>query len=239
MGKRALDIVVAALALAALWPVIAVLAFLIWIQDRNWPFYRGWRVGCGNSNFRMLKLRSMILGADRLGGSSTSRSDERVTRLGRFVRHWKLDELPQFWNVLMGQMSLVGPRPNVRPGGVDRYTREEMRLLSVRPGLTDLASIVFADEAEILDGAADPDARYDRVIRPWKSRLGLIYVDRHTLPIDVAILFLTCISFVSRKTALRGIDLILRRWKADPGLRKVCSRSDPLAAGEPGWRAAP
>ena len=126
------------------------LALAIWCQDGRSPFYLSPRVGRGNRDFAMIKLRTMVVGADRTGASSAAKSDARITPFGRFLRRWKLDELPQVVNVLAGHMSIVGPRPNVRLGGVNDYTREEMGLLAVRPGLTDLASIVFADEAEIL-----------------------------------------------------------------------------------------
>lgn len=228
MGKRAFDIVFSLLALAAIWPIGAILALLVWAQDRHSPFYFGWRVGIDGRDFRMIKIRSMVAGAERLGGASTAKSDDRLTSLGRLIRRWKLDELPQFWNVLTGEMSLVGPRPNVRAGGVDRYTPPEMRLLSVHPGLTDLASIVFSDEAEILDGAPDPDALYDALIRPWKSRLGLLYIDHRDLPTDLRLIVLTLIAIVSKPTALRAIDAMLAKWNADAELRRVCARREPL-----------
>jgi lipopolysaccharide/colanic/teichoic acid biosynthesis glycosyltransferase len=228
MAKRGVDIVVSLLALAVIWPIVAVLALLVWAQDRHSPFYFGWRVGSGGRDFRMIKLRSMVVGADRLGGASTAGSDARLTPIGRFIRRWKLDELPQFWNVLSGEMSLVGPRPNVRAGGVDRYTPAELRLLDLRPGLTDLASIVFSDEAEILDGAPDADALYDALIRPWKSRLGLLYVARRDLGTDLWLIVLTLVAIVSKPTALRAIDAILAKWRADAELRRVCARREPL-----------
>ncbi len=207
---------------------------LIWSYDRRSPIYWAPRVGRGGRDFRMAKLRTMTVDADRIGGASTSRSDGRVTPPGRLLRRWKIDELPQVWNVLLGQMSLVGPRPNLRRGGVDRYTREEMRLLDARPGITDLASIVFADEADILDGAPDPDALYDRVIRPWKNRLGLLYLDRRTLGIDLRILALTGLAILSRPAALRCVDRILADLRVDEALRGVCRRQDPLP-----WAAPP
>ncbi len=181
----------------------------------------------------MAKLRTMTVDADQRGGSSTSRTDPRITPPGRTVRRWKIDELPQFWNVLVGQMSLVGPRPNVRRGGVDRYTPGELALLSARPGVTDLASIVFADEADVLEGAPDPDARYDRLIRPWKSRLGLLYLQRRSFWIDVRIIALTALGIVVRSAALQGVDRILVAWGADEALRSVCRRDGPLPRAEP------
>ncbi len=234
MSKRLIDIVFSVPILVIAAPVVLAAMLLIWSYDRRSPIYWAPRVGRGGRDFRMAKLRTMTVDADRIGGSSTSRSDGRVTPPGRLLRRWKIDELPQVWNVLLGQMSLVGPRPNLRRGGVDRYTREEMRLLDARPGITDLASIVFADEADILDGAPDPDALYDRVIRPWKNRLGLLYLDRRTLGIDLRILALTGLAILSRPAALRCVDRILADLRVDEALRGVCRRQDPLP-----WAAPP
>lgn len=234
MSKRLIDIVFSVPILVIAAPVVLAAMLLIWSYDRRSPIYWAPRVGRGGRDFRMAKLRTMTVDADRIGGASTSRSDGRVTPPGRLLRRWKIDELPQVWNVLLGQMSLVGPRPNLRRGGVDRYTREEMRLLDARPGITDLASIVFADEADILDGAPDPDALYDRVIRPWKNRLGLLYLDRRTLGIDLRILALTGLAILSRPAALRGVDRILADLRVDEALRGVCRRQDPLP-----WAAPP
>jgi lipopolysaccharide/colanic/teichoic acid biosynthesis glycosyltransferase len=226
-GTRALDVVVAGAGLLLLSPLLLIL--LAVAASDGWPpLYRGIRVGLGNVDFGMLKLRTMTAGAELVGGTSTARSDSRVTPVGRFMRRWKLDELPQLWNVLAGQMSLVGPRPNTRRGGVEHYTAQEMRLLAVRPGISDLSSIVFSDEGDILDGAADPDAAYDYLIRPWKSRLGLLYVERHNLADDLRIIALTGIAIVAKPLALRGVDSILARWEADEELRSVCRRETEL-----------
>jgi lipopolysaccharide/colanic/teichoic acid biosynthesis glycosyltransferase len=182
----------------------------------------------------MAKLRTMTVDADRRGGSSTSRSDGRITAPGHFLRRCKIDELPQLWNVLIGQMSLVGPRPNVRRGGVDRYTPRELGLLEGRPGVTDLASIVFFDEEDILEGAPDADAAYDRLIRPWKSQLGLLYLARRSLSVDLRIIALTALAIVSKRAALQGVDAILAEWGAAADLRRVCRREEP-----PPWIAPP
>ena len=214
-------------------PVILFAMILIYAHDRRSPIYWASRVGRGGRDFRMAKLRTMTVDADRRGGSSTSRSDARVTPPGRVLRRCKIDELPQLWNVLVGQMSLVGPRPNVRCGGVDRYTAEEWRLLDVRPGVTDLASIVFSDEEVVLEGAPDPDARYDRLIRPWKSRLGLLYLSRRSLWADIRIIALTVVAIVAKRAALQDVDRILAEWDAAEDLRGVCRREGPLPWAEP------
>lgn len=233
MSKRLGDILLAMAVLACTSPLLLAAMLAIWLQDGHPPLYRAIRVGQGGRDFRMIKLRTMVRDAERRGGSSTAKSDARVTRLGRLLRRWKLDELPQFWNVLVGEMSVVGPRPNTREGGVDRYTAEEMRLLSVRPGITDLASIVFSDEGDILDGAADPDALYDAVIRPWKSRLALFYVDHADSAVDLRIIGLTALAIIAKRRALASVDAILARWGAGAELRRVCRRRVSLTPAEP------
>jgi lipopolysaccharide/colanic/teichoic acid biosynthesis glycosyltransferase len=234
MIKRLIDIAFSSIGLVVASPVLLLAMLLIFSHDGHWPLYRPVRVGRGGRDFRMAKLRTMTIDAEHRGGSSTSRSDVRITLPGQLLRRWKIDELPQLWNVLLGQMSLVGPRPNVRCGGVDRYTPAELRLLDARPGVTDLASIVFADEADILDGAPDPDALYDRVIRPWKSRLGLLYLAHRSLWIDLRILALTALALFARRAALEGVDGILAGWGAGDALRSVCRREGPLP-----WAAPP
>jgi lipopolysaccharide/colanic/teichoic acid biosynthesis glycosyltransferase len=180
----------------------------------------------------MIKFRTMIPDAWKSGVSSTALGDRRITRVGRLLRCAKLDELPQLWNVFIGDMSLVGPRPQVEPDAA-LYTAEEQRLFDVRPGVTDLASLVFADEGEILAGARDPDLCYNQRIRPWKSRLGLLYVERRTLAGDFKILFLTLLAAISRKRALAGVAHMLDSWDADPLLRRMAAREEPLLAWPP------
>jgi lipopolysaccharide/colanic/teichoic acid biosynthesis glycosyltransferase len=233
MAKRLFDIVFSIIALIVVVPITAAASLLIWAHDGHAPLYRGLRVGRGGRDFRMVKLRTMVANGERLGGSSTAASDRRLTLLGAALRRFKLDELPQFWNVLVGDMSIVGPRPNVRPGGVDCYTMEERRLLTVRPGITDLASIVFSDEGEILKGSPDPDRLYDAVIRPWKNRLGLLYVERRDMTADACLIGLTVIALFSKPLALRGVGAMLHRWNADATLQSICERSQPLPAGAP------
>jgi lipopolysaccharide/colanic/teichoic acid biosynthesis glycosyltransferase len=172
MSKRLFDFILALMLLVLLLPLGVVIAFCVWMQDRHSPFYIGRRVGRRDVDFGMLKFRSMRVAADRTGVMSTKSDDPRITALGATLRRFKLDELPQLINILKGDMSFVGPRPNVR-SEVDLYSLEERHLLDVRPGITDFASIVFSDEGEILFGSANPDRDYNLLIRPWKSRLGL------------------------------------------------------------------
>lgn len=180
----------------------------------------------------MVKLRSMIVRADRSGVDSASESDKRITWIGRIIRRYKLDEFSQQWNVLRGDMSIVGPRPNVERE-VDLYTEEEWHLLDVRPGITDLASIVFSDESQILEGSEDPDLKYNQVIRPWKSRLGLLYVKKRTFFLDLQIIGLTVIAILSRPLALRGVGRILREIGADDQLLRIAKRQEPLQPHPP------
>jgi len=225
--KRLLDIVASAGGLLFFSPVLWVFMGLIWLQDRSFPFYIAERVGKSGRPFRMVKLRSMIVGADRAGVDSTAAEDSRITWAGRIIRKYKLDELSQLWNVLRGDMSLVGPRPNV-PREVALYTAEEKRLLGVKPGITDFSSIVFSDEGEVLAGSDDPDLKYHQVIRPWKSRLGLLYVERRTFLGDLRIIWLTVVAILSRERALTGLQKVLMRLGADAQLRAVASRRNPL-----------
>jgi lipopolysaccharide/colanic/teichoic acid biosynthesis glycosyltransferase len=143
------------------------------------------------------------------------------------VRAYKIDELVQLWNVLVGDMSLVGPRPQVLADAA-RYTEAEKYMLTVRPGITDLASIVFADEGEILRGSSDPDLLYDRIIRPWKSRLALLYVAKNSLAVDLHIVLLTVLGLFSRSVALRGVTRILSNWGAEPIVIRMASRREQL-----------
>src|SRR5205085_2537536 len=177
-------------------------------------------------------LRSMVVGADKAGVASTGATDPRVTRVGQFIRRYKLDELPQLWNVLKGDMSLIGPRPNV-PSEVDKYTGEERRMLQVRPGVTDLASIVFSDEGEILKASNDPDLDYNRLIRPWKSRLALFYVDHRSLGLDARILLLTFENVAMRRRALARVDKTLSKFGASDFLRSVVQRTTALEPSAP------
>lgn len=185
--KRTMDVVVGSVGLVALSPVIAFVAARIKREDDGPIFYRAPRVGRDGRPFRMYKFRTMVPNADRIGGPSTPADDPRLTRVGRSIRKYKLDEIPQLLNVVKGDMSLVGPRPEVQEY-VDMYTPDERQILTVRPGITDWASIRYRNEGEILQGAADPEAAYFERIRPGKMRLGLEYVRRQSLWTDVRII---------------------------------------------------
>lgn len=227
MAKRLLDLLVALTALVVAAPLLLLVMLLVWAHDYHSPFYIAPRVGRNGRLFRMVKLRSMRVGADRSGVDSTSAGDSRITAIGHFIRRYKLDEVMQLWNVVKGDMSLVGPRPNVQRE-VQLYTTLEQRLLSVRPGITDYASIVFADEGDILKDEADPDLAYNQLIRPWKSRLGLFYIDRRTLLLDVRLLMLTALAVVSRSRALSAVAVDLVRRGAPDDLVRFAARQDRL-----------
>lgn len=230
--KRLLDILIAACALLLLAPLLAAIAAAVWLEDGGYPWYRGLRVGRNGCEFRMLKFRSMRPGAALTGVNSTAAGDTRITRVGRFLRALKLDELPQLWNVVAGEMSLVGPRPQV-PEDVSLYTDDERRMLEVRPGITDLASIVFSDEGEILAGSANPDLLYNQIIRPWKSRLALLYLERSCWTSDGRILLWTAGAMVSRRWALARVARLLGQWGVGQPLCGVVRREVPPPAFPP------
>ena len=193
--KRSFDSVASFLGLLILSPLLLGIAWAIRREDGGPVFYRGERVGRHGRIFRMFKFRSMVVDAERRGASSTTAGDPRVTRIGAFLRKRKLDELPQLLNVLVGDMSLVGPRPEVKKF-TDMYTNEEKAILSVRPGITDWASIWNCDEATVLAGAEDPDQTYLELIRPKKIALQLKYVRERSFAADMRILWLTLLAII-------------------------------------------
>ena len=195
MCKRLFDIVASTVGLALLSPLLLSIAWRIKSKDGGQIFYRGERVGLHGKPFRIFKFRTMVMNAEKLGASSTSDDDARITRLGKLLRKYKLDEILQLINVLIGNMSLVGPRPEVKKF-TDLYTEEEKVILSVRPGITDWASIWNVDEGAVLVGASDPDKAYEELIRPMKLRLQLKYVKERSFWIDLKIILLTILAVV-------------------------------------------
>ena len=188
--KRLFDIIASGMGLICLSPLFAVLA--IWIKcDSQGPvFYRQVRVGRGNKDFSLFKFRSMRPYSDKLGLITVGGRDPRVTRSGYYIRKYKLDEFPQLINVFLGDMSLVGPRPEVRKY-VEMYTPEQMKVLSVRPGITSLASIRYRNENDILAAAEDPDKCYIEQVMPDKLAIDLEYVKQATLLNDIRLIFST------------------------------------------------
>lgn len=225
--KRFFDTLLSLAGLIFLSPLILFFAFAVYVQDFHSPFYVANRVGRGGKPFRMIKLRSMIIDADKSGVASTSNDDKRITKVGHLIRRLKLDELVQLFNVVKGDMSLVGPRPNVQVE-TDLYSSEEKRLLTVRPGITDFSSIVFSDEGRILEGKEDPDLSYNQLIRPGKGYLGLFYIDNHSLLLDVKLILLTVVAIASRDRALKIIVNELRELNAPDFILEIASREKSL-----------
>lgn len=188
--KRSFDIVASGLGLIILSPLFLILAIWIKLDSKGPVFYRQVRVGRFNKDFRIFKFRSMRVGSDKGSLVTIGGHDPRITRSGYFIRKFKFDELPQLINVFVGDMSLVGPRPEVRHY-VDYWTPEQMHVLDVRPGITDPASIKFRNENELMEGAEDPEKYYIEVIMQEKLNLYLEYVENHTFWGDIGLIFKT------------------------------------------------
>jgi len=221
--KRLFDVFISFSGLLFLSPVLLTFMYLVYRQDKHSPFYIAPRVGKDGSMFKMLKLRSMSINADKSGVDSTSVDDSRITPLGHRIRRYKLDEFTQLWNVLIGNMSLVGPRPNVL-SDTQLYTVIERDLLIVRPGITDFSSIVFSDEGEILEGEDNPDLAYNQLIRPWKSRLGLAYIKNQSFLLDLQLIFYTIVAIISKPKALIWVVKKLNNLDVDADTVSVSKR---------------
>jgi len=221
--KRLFDIFISLLGLVILSPILLTFMYLVYRQDKHSPFYVAPRVGKNGVMFKMLKLRSMSVNADKSGVDSTSVDDIRITPIGHKIRRYKLDEFTQLWNVLIGDMSLVGPRPNVL-SDTNLYTDIEKGLLTVRPGITDFSSIVFSDEGDILEGMKDPDLAYNQLIRPWKSRLGLSYIKNQSLFLDFQLILYTVIAIISKQRALAWVAVKLNNLNVDTDTVKISKR---------------
>jgi lipopolysaccharide/colanic/teichoic acid biosynthesis glycosyltransferase len=230
--KRLLDLAGGAVGTLLGAPFVLVLSLAIWLQDRRSPLYVSPRVGRGGHSFRFVKLRTMIPDAAASRVDTTVANDPRLLPVGRLIRSLKFDELPQFWHVLGGAMSLVGPRPNVERE-VRLYTTEERRMLSVRPGITDYASIVFSDLATVLGDCQDANIAYNQLVRPWKSALALHYIGHRSAARDLNILACTVAHAFSRRLALRWVAADLARSGATPELVRFALRREPLSPRPP------
>lgn len=188
--KRFFDVIASGFGLIVLSPLFLILAVWIKLDSKGPVFYRQVRVGYKNKDFRIFKFRSMRVGADKGSLVTIGGHDPRVTRSGYFIRKFKFDELPQLINVFIGDMSLVGPRPEVRHY-VDYWTSEQMHVLDVRPGITDPASIKFRNENELMEKAEDPEKYYIEVIMQEKIKLYLEYVEKHSFFYDLGLIFKT------------------------------------------------
>ena len=195
-AKRAMDIVLSAAALCVLWPVLLLIALAIVVDDPGPVFYRQVRVGRSGKPFRIFKFRTMVVDADKKGLSITVGRDSRITRVGAFLRRTKLDELAQLLNVLCGQMSFVGPRPEV-PRYVELYTPYQRQVLLVRPGITDYASIAYRNENDLLAGADDPERMYIETIMPDKIELNMKYLREISPLTDVRLMLRTVLAVIA------------------------------------------
>ena len=204
MTKRFLDFILSLFGLLLIGPFLFFFIFLVWLEDYANPFYFALRVGKNNKSFKMIKIRSMVVDAEKKGAETIGLNDKRITKIGKKIRKYKIDELSQLLNVLVGDMSLVGPRPNT-PKEVEKYNRQEQILLKVKPGITDFSSIVFSNEAEVVGDHLDPDYAYNTLIRPLKSRLGLIYIENQSIKLDLKLLLFTLATLINRKL---GLELV-------------------------------
>lgn len=187
---RFFDIIFSIIGLVILSPIFIVLYLLIRIESKGGGFYSQERIGKNGKPFKLYKFRSMRIGSDKKGLITIGEKDNRITKTGFILRKYKLDELPQLWNVFIGDMSLVGPRPEVKKY-TDLYTEEQKQVLKVRPGITDWASIKYVDENKILGEAKDPDEAYVNLIMPNKIKLNMVYIQNQTLGEYFKIIFTT------------------------------------------------
>ena len=230
--KRIFDLTLSAILLFIFGIPLIAASIVIWLQDYKSPLYLAPRVSMGGDIFTMIKLRSMTVNADASKVDSTAADDMRITRVGKFIRKLKLDELSQLINVLNGSMSFVGPRPQVQRD-VNLYTKEEQKILTGKPGITDFSSIVFSDEGEILQGFQNPDLAYNQIIRPWKSRLAIFYLENRTMLLDIKLIMLTIYSFINKKKTLKIISNILENLQADPKIVSIVLRENDLVPAPP------
>jgi lipopolysaccharide/colanic/teichoic acid biosynthesis glycosyltransferase len=225
--KRLFDLLLSIFSIIILSPIIVIVSILIFIEDRNSPIYIANRVGKHGKLFKMIKFRTMIVDAEKTGVVSTKSGDSRITNLGHIIRQYKLDEIPQLWNVFVGQMTFVGPRPNVKVE-TDLYSIEEREILNISPGITDFSSIIFSNEGEILQAYANPDLAYNQLIRPWKSRLAIFYILNTNILLDIKLILITILSIIDREKAVKIIVNILKKNNADKMLISVCSNEEKL-----------
>lgn len=208
-------------------PLLLAAVMAVWLYDRGNPFYVSARIGFQGRPFQFIKVRTMVQRASANAVDTTVAGDPRITPVGRWIRALKLDELPQLLHVLTGRMSMVGPRPNV-PREVALYTSEERALLGTLPGITDIASIVFADLADALGNVPDPNVAYRQLVRPWKSRLGLHYRYCASFTNDLRIICYTVAVLFARRWTLRQVSTLLRRTGAPEELCRFVLREEPL-----------
>lgn len=194
---RFFDVVFSVFAIVFLFPLLIIVYIIIIIESKGSGFYTQQRVGLNGVDFKLFKFRSMAVGSDKKGLITIGGNDARITKTGLFIRKFKIDELPQLFNVLIGDMSIVGPRPEVRKY-VDLYTKGQRKVLNVKPGITDYASIEYVNENEILGKADDPHKMYIEEIMPAKIKLNIKYIENKSLKEYFNIIFLTFLKIVSK-----------------------------------------
>ena len=230
--KRLLDIIFSFIGLLFVVPLLIPFVFLIWLQDFKNPFYIADRVGMNYKKFKMIKLRSMIVNADKSKVDSTSANDPRITKVGFIIRKLKLDELTQLFNVFKGEMSFVGPRPNVERE-TNLYSNKEKELLKEKPGITDFSSIIFSDESEILKDQQNPDIAYNQLIRPRKNYLALTYIKNKSITLDLKLILLTIFGFFNKRKTINLIVRILRSFNTSQEIIDMARRNNELTPMPP------
>ncbi len=198
MIKRLFDIFFSFFGLLILFPILFLIAMGIKLESKGSVFYKQSRVGRHNQEFKIFKFRTMFIGSDKKGLLTLGDNDNRVTKIGYYLRKYKLDELPQLINVFIGNMSFVGPRPEVRKY-VDYYSEEDLQILKIKPGITDYASIAFRDEAELLKATNDPEKLYIEGIMPKKIALNKKYLDNYSIIADIKIIIKTILTIIKWK----------------------------------------
>ena len=191
-----MDIFFSLIGLIVLFPLFLVIALIITLDSKGGVFYKQIRVGKDGKDFKLFKFRSMAVGSDKKGLLTVGGNDSRITKPGYFIRKYKIDELPQLINVFIGDMSLVGPRPEVRKY-VDLYNEEQQKVLSVQPGITDYASIAYINENEVLGNSENPEKTYIEEVMPSKLKLNLKYIEEKSVVTDIKIIFKTIAKIIS------------------------------------------
>jgi lipopolysaccharide/colanic/teichoic acid biosynthesis glycosyltransferase len=230
--NRWVEFLLALIILIVLSPVFIIITLLIFFTDFQSPFFISKRVGQYGNEFNMYKFRSMKNDAKLKHIVSTSDSDQRITWIGKVIRKFKLDEFSQIGNILLGDMRFVGPRPNVKVE-TDLYTIEEQQILTIKPGITDISSIVFADLNTILSQSKDANLDYNQLVRPWKSRLAIIYVQNRNFYLDMKLLFLTGCNIFFRNYTLKLIQKIVSKYSNDELLIQISRREITLFSYPP------
>lgn len=238
MTKRPLELIITIMALAIAAPVVLPILGIVWSRDLRPPIRLATRIGKNGRPFRLATLRATTATAVPTANLPDARRSAEPDWLDRITRKLRFDTLLPLCNVIAGHMSLVGPQPSL-PSEAAGFTSIEKRLLDVRPGVTDFAAIVFADECDILRNSADPELDFNRLIRPWKSRLGLFYIENRSLALDRDLLLATCVSIGSRRRGRALIERRLAELEAPPEIREIASRRVALAPCLPPGAARP